>query len=64
MITTKEVKYGYFQVIALDEFDDEGDRLYWSNTDGWTAKFEADIFFYTEVGNITLPQGGAWVPDE
>lgn len=56
------VPYGMFAIVSLDERDECGDRLYWSNHAGWTVSWDADLFEHDEIVTLRLPQGGAWVP--
>lgn len=57
------MRSGHWMIIALDEYDDQGNRLYWSNNDGWTARGKGDAYYdLIDIATLTLPQGGAWVP--
>jgi hypothetical protein len=40
---------------------EDGDGLYWSNSDGWVDKGSADKFTDEEKAMFNLPMGGMWV---
>ena len=42
-------------ILALDEFDDEGLPLVWSNDEGWTQAEYGDVFTQDERDNSALP---------
>jgi hypothetical protein len=42
--------------------DDDGERLYWSNQDGWVDSSSADLFSVEEMEVVRLPLDGSWVP--
>lgn len=50
-----------WRIVSLTETDDEGERLFWSNDEGWTLAFEADVFDAAELLAFDLPIDGAWV---
>ena len=37
------------------------DLLFWSNTDGWVARSDADVFSKDERMSLNLPIEGRWV---
>ena len=39
------------------------DLLFWSNTDGWVARRDADVFSKDERMSLNLPIEGRWVKD-
>ena len=49
----------YF-VRSVDEVDDDGVLLYWSNEFGWVNLSEAEIFTSDEMLEFDLPMGGRW----
>lgn len=49
----------YF-VRSVDEVDESGVLLYWSNEYGWVNLSEADIFSSDEMLTYDLPMGGRW----
>jgi hypothetical protein len=40
---------------------DNGERVYWSNTWGWTGIEQAERFTDYESRHLNLPVGGVWV---
>ena len=49
----------YF-IRSVDEVDDDGVLLYWSNQYGWVNLSEADVFSGAEMLEYDLPMGGRW----
>jgi hypothetical protein len=40
---------------------EDGEGLYWSNSDGWVDKISADKFTDHEKATLNLPIGGMWI---
>jgi hypothetical protein len=48
-----------YSIISTHETDDDGNPLWWSNTDGWVDVHNADRF--TSIYTLNLPDTGSWV---
>ena len=51
---------GRHLVRAIDERDEDGIPLYWSNEYGWASKDTATVFTTVERKHFNLPVGGEW----
>jgi hypothetical protein len=49
-----------FVLMSMEEFDDEGHPLYWSNTEGWTTVDQATRFTEEESRQLNQPVDSYW----
>lgn len=49
-----------FVIRAINETDNGGIALFWSNEFVWVNELEADIFSSEEMIELNLPIGGVW----
>jgi hypothetical protein len=49
-----------WRIKSINEVDEDGDPLYWSNEFGWTERKEAERFDEGEKNAFNLPMGGEW----
>jgi len=54
-----------WRIRATDPADtnDEGNPLYWSNSDGWVDRGDADVFVTADHQRVSRPVGGEWERD-
>lgn len=52
---------GTLLIQSTIEHDDDGNPLFWSNTDGWVTRPHADHYTSDDIGTINLPDTGRWL---
>lgn len=52
----------HYVIRSLNERDDEGEPLYWSNQSGWVGLTDADVYNAHEQETLNLPMDGRWWP--
>ena len=56
----KRARMSDYVIVSMDERDDDGSQLYWSNVDGWVDKASATVYTHEEMTRLHLPLDGYW----